>query len=660
MVICPKCGIELSSEQALSYHLNRKVPCMSLKCTKCAKIFKTQLELNNHMKHCEYPISEQMKEIFNRSSDYIFVLKLPENKCLWANESFLSKYSITLDSFTKLGNLYNIHEEDVEYMKKIEKVAISGKLESNEEVKFRRVTPDGHSIHVCAKMSQIKGNVNLIIERNISKDIECVRKLHDKSVIPILEFDQKGIITYANKAWLDMMKLEHIVGISGYDSINPEDIPIITEKHERYNKTGIPDDDMKYRRIRSDGEIVYIKTGGSVLLENGISICYEINITEDIERQKAMDKYIRYICHEIRNPLNIISTTVDLVTKITKDHIIPTENLSKDWQEKSTKLLEDLHVPIMSLSSIMNSVLDLSKWQNNEHKIEYEHKNLKDVLENALFICKKHKDEKQIEIQTSFINTNKLYSIDGDKLQQILVNVVHNAIKFSNSGEVIKFYCKVTETSSKVTESTKFINMSIYDNGVGMTNEELKNVFKPYYQVDNKNKNGGSGLGLSISKEIVNAMKGSITISSEKEIFTSVCIRIPTSCCKSIRVSEIQDDNKWNLLIIDDSKQCRDVTQMLFETHGHKCITARDGQDGIEKFIKHRNIITHILVDNNMPGLQGYEVTRKISELGCNVPIFGYTGNSGEDVRKHYMNNGATELILKPINWETVVSKLSV
>lgn len=368
----------------------------------------------------------------------------------------------------------------------------------------------------------------------------------------------------------------------------------------------------------------------------------------------AKSEFLARMSHEIRTPMNAVLGLTSICKNYTTEPKRIEEYLSKI--ETSSKLLLD----------IINDVLDMSAIESNKIKIASQPFYLKDTLESVSTIYYAQCRQKNVDFVMHMEKMRKEQVIGDElRLKQVLMNLVSNAYKFTPAGGSITIEAKeVSEREGKV-----YYNFSVTDTGAGMDEEMLKRLFLPFEQEDAETakKYGGSGLGLSIAKNLVELMSGSISCKSKKGVGTTFLVSIPFGVgaveeaqqTETEEVHEVHledyDFTGYKVLVADDNDFNADIVYELLDLVHMKMERAENGLQVCEMFEKsEKGEYLAILMDVQMPEMNGYEATKEIRnsshEDAATIPIYAMTANSyTEDVSMAF-HVGMNGHIAKPID----------
>jgi len=354
----------------------------------------------------------------------------------------------------------------------------------------------------------------------------------------------------------------------------------------------------------------------------------------------AKSQFLANMSHEIRTPLyGIIGYAESLATDIV--------------DPKKQKKAQTIHESAESLLQIINAVLDVSKIEAGMMKLAATPFELRKTLSLAVDVFKVAAAKKNIDL-TYEIDTEIPNSLLGDssKLLQVLSNLIGNAIKFTHEGTVCLTVKNKKSNSKEIT-----LLFSVKDTGIGMTPAEVNKVFSSFSQGSARiaQQYGGTGLGLTISKHLVEKMGGELAVKTKKgqgsEFYFEGHFKVADTVikCAKPQCPCINLSNDKHVLIIDDSETNRNVTSEHLSRGGYLIDTAGSGQEGIEKIAE--NDYDMILMDIQMPDMDGYETTRNLRQLGFTVlPIIAMTASSSVATLDKCIDSGMNHVITKPIS----------
>jgi len=367
------------------------------------------------------------------------------------------------------------------------------------------------------------------------------------------------------------------------------------------------------------------------------------------ESDKAKTQFLANVSHEIRTPMNSIIGYVDLMLQ---------DNVSA--QHRS--YLETLKESGSLLLNIIGDILDLSKIEAGQLVIEKSTSSIHQLFENVRKIATGIIQASETDVQFVLhidkkINDNIV--IDATRLQQVLNNLVSNAIKFTQKGSV--------EMGVSLIKNN-ILQFYVKDSGIGIASKDFEKIFKMFGQADasTTRKYGGSGLGLTISKKIVELMEGSIWVESEIGKGATFLFTLPYEPTKENVQSNDTHSNvvegKKVLLLVEDNLINQRLTKLILEKNNYSVITASNGQEAVDLFKKNK-AIELIIMDIQMPVLDGLLATKMIREIELEqsakrIPIIALTAHAMKGDKERCIEAGCDSYLSKPIMIELLINTI--
>ncbi|MCR4909571.1 MAG: response regulator, partial [Lachnospiraceae bacterium] len=369
------------------------------------------------------------------------------------------------------------------------------------------------------------------------------------------------------------------------------------------------------------------------------------------EANAAKTSFLSSMSHEIRTPMNAI---IGINSIALKDPEVP---------EKTKEYLEKIGSSARHLLSLINDILDMSRIESGRMDIKNEEFSFREMLEQINTMINGQCQEKGLNYDCRINgHVDDYYFGDDMKIKQVLLNILGNAVKFTPSPGTVSF---VVEPLAQF-EGNAPLRFIVRDTGIGMDKEYLPRIFEPFSQEDaNKaNKYGSTGLGMAITRNIVEMMNGKITVESEKgkgSTFTvAVTLRVSDKKAGSEAVMDISPRD-MHVLIIDDDPVASEHASLVLEEVGiisEACFSGEEAYEKLEEARDKGEFYNLILVDLRMPGEDGVEVTRKIRErYNGESTIILLTAYSWDDIIEEAIDAGVDGFMAKPLFASTVVEE---
>ena len=531
------------------------------------------------------------------------------------------------------------------------------KIRNNEidyyALEYRLLRRDGKIIWILDRGVVIekdsKGNPLKIIgthsDITIQKNAEMALKIKEEKYrniianmnLGLLEVDQDDTIQYANQRFCTMSgyDFDELAGRNASEVLIPiENRNQIKIKNE-LRKQHIADA-YELPVIVKNGEQKWWLISGAPNYNDLGELVGSTGIHLDITDQKKLELdlleakvnaensskfkelFLANMSHEIRTPLNGI---IGMIREISREPL----------SLKQNRYIKNAGTASQHLLSIVNDILDISKIESGQMILEMHAFSLRNVVNETISILLPAVDEKSLELLKVISPTiAPAYIGDSNRIRQILINVISNSIKYTEQGS-IAIECDITGVKAKFHQ----LKLKISDTGIGMEASFVKNIFNKFTQGDlsTARKYGGTGLGMAITYELIQLMNGSITVSSQLGIGTSVEIEIELEEADESRMQvetfpiSLDSLKDKNILLVEDNDLNRIVAQDLLSFHNIKVTEANNGFQAIEELRK--SSFDLILMDLQMPGMGGLEATKVIrKEMQLETPIIALTGNA--------------------------------
>ncbi|SFH92690.1 PAS domain S-box-containing protein [Tindallia magadiensis] len=459
---------------------------------------------------------------------------------------------------------------------------------------------------------------------------------------------------------------EHIEkSMQGYES---DDIPKVADAFKKCCNQG-KGYDMELSYTKVNGEKIWIRTTAEPVIKDG-KVMKVIGTFVDITKRKetelalkiakeeaekaneAKSRFLANMSHEIRNPMNAIIGLTHLLLKREKD-----VSLHHEYVQKINSVSK-------SLMNLINDILDFSKIEAGEMTLENQSFNLEDVMEQVKVVSMTAAKEKGIPLLVEVeAGTPVMLTGDAFRLEQILTNLVSNAIKFTEKGKVNLN----VRAEGLLEEGKEKMVFTISDTGIGMTKNQAENLFKPYQQADvtTSRRYGGTGLGLAISRYLVEQMGGVLTVKSALGVGSTFICAITFKMAeagelvygKTAKKTQTEPDTAEEsplkgkrILVVDDDEVNQLVAKGIMKEWGIETEVASDGEIAVQK-VEEKEYHA-VLMDLRMHKMNGLIAVRKMRDTKSKeeLPVIAMTADAMEQDRQKTLAAGMNDHLTKPID----------
>lgn len=370
---------------------------------------------------------------------------------------------------------------------------------------------------------------------------------------------------------------------------------------------------------------------------------------------KLKDRFLAAMSHELRTPLNAVLGFSEVLSAGTHGPLNVTQN----------GMVENIEESGRHLLSLIDDILDLSKIQAGKQRLELRELGLREIMETCLNMVLARANEKSIDLRMALHADDELIVADARRLKQIVVNLLGNAVKFTPDHGMVSL-------SSSRDDKAGNLNITVKDTGIGISEEDQARLFQPFVQLDGElsRQYAGTGLGLMLAKSLAQLHEGTIELQSilnQGSIFT---IKLPLSLEANAEALELRSEAPIRsatapvsasplILVVDDDKKNQLLSKAFLKAKKYRVETASDGLTGIALANELKPDL--ILMDIQMPGMDGTEATRRIREATetCHIPIIAVTALAMAGDRDRCLESGASDYLSKPVAMHELLARVS-
>ncbi len=566
-----------------------------------------------------------------------------------------------------LGRFLACAETGVEFRHEFRALLPNGNIFYLNGSGVRKLDENGNPLKIVGTVQDITEQKN--IENTLRENESLLRSINRNIKEGIYRSTRDDGLIYANQAFATMF---------GYDS--PEEMksisvnslyadPTIRKQILHNLERGIDRGSDEILFMRRDGShfwgllksISLKEADGNTYFDGAIvDITDRKNIEVELRKAKeaaesaaiAKSQFLSNMSHEIRTPMNAILGLVDLL-------------IQENFEGKILDNLKAIKYSADNLLVIINDILDFSKIEAGKINFEHIDFNIQELMNDLLYSQKIRSDAKGIELNLEIeLDVPRFLKGDPYRLNQIMLNLTSNAIKFTNAGKVDVVVSKIYEDESGIG-----LSISVKDTGIGIPQSKINSIFESFTQAytDTSRKYGGTGLGLAITKRLIEMQGGSVMVKSKVGIGSDFTFILKFEKGVAVRkenrfdVVSKKDLNQTKVLVAEDNSMNQFVINKLLHKWNAIVYLADNGSEALE-LLEHTEVGV-VLMDLQMPELNGYDTTKIIRDsnslvLNHKVPIIALTADAFSETKKKVLESGFDDFVTKPFDQDTLYLKI--
>ncbi len=619
--------------------------------------------------------SEQRFRFMADAAPVLIWMSGPDRKRTWCNRTWLDFFGRTLEQERGEGWTENVHPDDRAGCLRAYAEAFEARRPFSAEYRVRHTSGEyrwllDNGVPRYESTDEFAGYIGSCTDITDRKQMETAlrrsesrfRRLADANLIGVGFGDGKGNVSYVNDEMLRMMgqrRDDFEAGrVSWQQTIAPEFQEVYRRTTERLvNEGSVTGYEKAF--LRPDGERTYF-LGAAALLEPGSDahVRVALDLTQlkraQEEREKLLeqlretdrrkDEFLAVLAHELRNPLAPVKNSLEIIKRAHSD--LGLLDHARETMERQ----------LSHMVRLIDDLLDVSRITHNRLELRKSTCELRSIIEQAVQTVQPLADSRGHRLSVELPDTPIQLNADPVRLTQVFINLLENACKYTEPGGLIHLTVESSGNQHVV---------SVEDTGMGIEADVLPTIFDMFTRADRSLEQGGLGLGLTLVRRLVELHGGTVDAASDgRGRGSRFTVRLPrTEDVTRLQVvpTAVRADEgaTYRILVVDDNRDATESLTMLLQITGHETRSAFDGRDALELANSFRPDV--VLLDIGLPGLNGYDVARRIREQpwGRNAVLVALTGWGQEEDRRKSSEAGFDAHLVKPVDHGQLMALLA-
>jgi len=469
------------------------------------------------------------------------------------------------------------------------------------------------------------------------------KTIFSTSINGIIIADSKGIITECNKKYAEIFGYSNSYELIG---INYNELFV---KNLNCN----PCEEFETTGIKKDKTLITIIVKQICINENNqkYQIIFATDITKEKKANRAKSDFLANMSHEIRTPLNAVMGFSSLLK----------EYKEINGNSELMEIVDVLNISSRQLLDVVNNILNVAKIERGNIEVNSDVMSIDTIVDNISNNFQKIIQQKGLQFNVKIANNipNQLYG-DIFKVEEIIKNILSNAIKFTEKGKI-----ELRINTAKYENEKIFLKFEVEDTGIGIEPENLEKIFDDFVQIEHylNKKYQGSGLGLSLAKKLIEILNGTITVKSEKGKGSLFIFELPfksgtTDFTNTLsEIESVNPMNKKRILIAEDNEVNIILLKNMLRNENHLFDYVEDGKTAVEKAVLEKYDL--ILMDIQMPVMNGMEATAEIKKYKNDIPIIAITAFALDYDKKVITEAGINDYLSKPFTKHQLIDAIN-